>query len=218
MPVKKLIPSGNSQTCSISDSGTISIPQFVTQQLGWTVPSKIAVSYIDEPLTLLLSQAESDQEGYTLAYQTRPATSKTGTKITCSAFASGVLRRRVELPLRGLTPIFLSGGLYPLALVVQGPQWTNEDFSQSGLKRISGSFKGVYQLLSASGTVLRIGEGSISARMSERLKEDRLTADARTLQYFRLIDKEETQLWERILIAQYEQQNGQLPPLNRIRS
>ena len=217
MPAIPLMPSRSRQTCAISAAGAISLPQFVIQRLGWAVPSPIAISYLVDPLALLFAPAaSSDQPSFSLSYQSRPPTRRTGSKLRCSAFAARVLGPRVELPLRGLVPIFLSGGAFPLALVVQGPQWTSEEFSQAGLKRIASDLKGVYQLLGASGTVLRIGEGALVERLRAHLKEDRLAAQVRTIQYFRLADKEETQHWERILIAQYELQNGQLPPLNRI--
>ena len=219
MPVYHLIPARNLQTCSVSEDGVIGLPRVIIEQLAWPVPSKVAVDYLLDPLLLLLRRADpSQQAGYTLDYQTRPATHRTGTKITCRVLAKTILRPRIVLPIRGLAPIFLPTGPYALALILESLPWVTLDFSQTGIKAIADPLKGVYQLLDPSGNIVRIGEGSLAARLREHLKDARLTSGAHSLQYFPLADKEETQLWERVLLAQYEQQTGQLPLFNRIRA
>jgi hypothetical protein len=218
MPLIELIPVRDSQTCTINEGGTISFPHSIWQRLSWQLPCKIAVTYIDSPLTLLLRRADISETGFTLAYQARPATARTGAKITCSRFANEVLRTRVVLPLRGITPIFPTGGKYQLALILRQPMWITEDFSQAGAQRIQGDFQGVYQLIDSAGSTLRIGEGNISSRIRDHLKTENFVRNIRSVQYIALGDKEEASVMEGILIAQYENENGHLPSLNLIRS
>ncbi len=218
MPLIDLIPVGSDNSCSISENGTISFPKAVWQRLGWEVPCKIAVTYIAQPLTLLLRRAENDQPGFSLSYQNRQITSRSGVKITCSRFASYVLRTQVVLPIRGLIPTFPENGRYQLALMLQHPTWVTEDFSQAGLKQIANDVKGIYQLLDSTGSIIRIGEGAVGNRIREHLKDERFAVQVKFVQYLVLSDKDEASVMEKILIAQHETEFGRLPTFNALRA
>jgi hypothetical protein len=206
-------------TTSISKRGTINIPHNILDQLDWNYGDRIAVGYIASPLTLLLRKADKHQPGFTLSYQYRKPGVKAGGKITCSTFANQILRPKVVLPLRGIKVVILNTVRPPqLALQLETPTWVEEEFSQTGLSRIGNGIKGVYQLVSSSGDVLRIGEGQIATRIKEHLRETEFVSKVRRVRYMELVDKEEMELMERILLADYEGEFGKLPFFNLVRS
>ena len=78
---------------------------------------------------------------------------------------------------------------------------------------------GVYQLLGRQSTVLRVGEGKIKERINAHLADHlRFMPSVKAFRYARLTVKEDAELLERILIAQYEGDTGAIPPLNEIRA
>src|SRR5258708_11219081 len=218
MPVIRVIPIGNTDTCSFNADGTISVPQRVMQRLNWQHNQKIALSYIAEPLTLLLAAAENEVPGFTLSYRNRTVSTSVGGRISCTKFTNEVMRTKVALPARRIFPVFLRNVNYQLALLLQPIDWLVVDFSLAGCLQINPELKGVYQLLSADQKVLRIGEGAIQSRIKEHLKDERLARAAKTLRYLGLADKEETSLMEKILIAHHEANYRELPQFNAIRA
>ncbi len=220
MPVINIIPIGNSVTCSVSANGTMSFPQSIIERVGWRVNHKIAVSYIPEPLVVLLRPAEANRPGFTLSYNTQDqmGRGKPGGRLSCSKFTREILRPRLALPARGISPIILRNGQVQLALMLESPAWITESFSMAGCQNIPARIKGVYQLIGAEHQILRIGEGAIQARIREHLKDERLARVANEIRYCVLADKEETSTIEKVLIAEYEAEYGELPPFNRIRA
>ncbi|SRR5258708_18086543 len=220
MPVINIIPIGDSATCSVSADGTVSFPKSIIEQVGWRATRKIAVSYIPEPLVLLLRPAELNRPGFTLSYNdhARKGLDKPGGRLSCSKFTKEILRPRLALPARGIAPIILKNGQTQLALMLQLPTWITESFSMAGCQNIPSGIKGVYQLISSEEEILRIGEGTIQTRIKEHLKDERLARMASAIRYCVLADKEETSTIEKVLIAQYEAEYGELPSFNRIRA
>jgi bifunctional DNA-binding transcriptional regulator/antitoxin component of YhaV-PrlF toxin-antitoxin module len=217
MPLIHLVPKGTGKTCTITEEGRIVLPQYVLDQLDWQYGSKIAVSYILEPLTLLLRR-DDGALGFTLTYANRTANGKGGGKITCSRFANEVLRTRMAFPLRGIKPIILEGNDYQLALMIQTPEWEQVEFSQTGCQSIPTRVQGVYELLSSDGMVLRVGEGSISSRIKHHLKNEQLAQNVKTVRYFTLVDKDESGILEQILLGKHKAEYGKLPQFNLIRA
>lgn len=210
-----LQPYRTSYFCSINDRGTVSIPQRVLDQLGWTVPARIAVSYILEaPLTLLLGRAREDQPGFTLSPLNRSGGQTSGGKLTCMRFARQVLGRRVPLPVSELTPVLLRQVEYELALVLEPWPWQAVTFSQAGLKALEKDHLGVYELVGRSGEVLRVGEGWLRQRMSEHLKLEPYLQDVELLRYVPLA-KADAVVMEKVLLQQHLAAHGELPRYNR---
>jgi len=218
VPLIPIIPIGNSLTCSFNSEGTLTFPQRVIDLLGWEHNAKIALSYIHEPLTLLLRSAEIGHPGFTLSHLSHADTGKAGGKISCTKFSKEVLRSRIVFPLRGLVPIFLKSSNFQLALTLQSPEWRTVEFSLTGCQKISPEVKGVYQLLSSDMKVLRIGEGIVQTRTREHLKDQRIVQSTQLVRYISLEDKEETEIMEKILIAYHEAEHKHLPEFNSIRA
>jgi len=97
------------------------------------------------------------------------------------------------------------------------PAWTETDFSQTAAEATSARMMGLYALLANDRKVYRYGEGVIQTRMKEHLKSSEHTRTTKRFTYFKLEDKGDAELIEHLLLLQYKQQNnGQLPPGNRI--
>lgn len=218
MPVINIVPYRNEQTCSISEDGTVSFPQKIVLSLGWTLGTKIAVSYIAAPFTVLLRTADAEQPGFTLSALSATYPQQSGGKIKCRTFAKIVARSRVTLPVRGLQPIILEQCKFRLALMAQSPNWIYEDFSQAGGQNIATDVQGIYELVDWNQNIVRIGEGVVISRFRQHLKDERFVNLVNQVRYFAMSDKEETKIMEKILLTQYFIENGELPKFNRIRA
>ena len=63
MPLIQIIPRASTDLCSITSNGTVSLPQGVFAKTSWSYGDKINASYIEEPLTLVLSKTVRESEG-----------------------------------------------------------------------------------------------------------------------------------------------------------
>jgi hypothetical protein len=209
-------PVGKATTCAIGETGTISFHQRTLDRLGWQAGNEIALQYIASPLTLLLREADSECPGFKLSYWGRSGNQRFGGKITCVRLANTVLRSRVALPIRDIEPIvFTYLQRQHLALILVDPPWMETAFSMAGCQTLAAEQTGVYQLLSADNTVLRIGQGNLQLRLREHLKDDQLVYNTRQVRYLSM-EKDDAILMERILLAQHEAALGELPAFNPI--
>jgi hypothetical protein len=98
-----------------------------------------------------------------------------------------------------------------------------EEFSKAGLERmkqrVNKEAVSCYVLLGTRDKILRYGHGQLVNRLETHLSD---TARFMPLtKKFRAIVfdcKEDAEIFEKVLIAQYELETGMIPPLNEIRS
>ena len=166
---------------------------------------------------ILVSKSSESTDGFLVAYaNTR---SKTGARIACQSFTRGYLQAVVVLPKRNLTPIFFPDEKWRFALILEELPWQTEEFTKKGAESVNSDVLGVYQLLGRHSTILRIGEGKIKERVNSHLADHvRFMPVVKAFRYTPMTMKEDAELLEKILIAQYEAEMGAIPPLNEIRS
>ncbi|MBK8024773.1 MAG: GIY-YIG nuclease family protein [Chloroflexi bacterium] len=211
-----VIPRQKDSACYINSEGRLFLPAPTLDSLKWKHGTAIALAYLADPLTLLLRD-DADGNGFTLMRRAGPTNTQSPRGVvTCTGFTNGVLRSRVALPLRNIKPIVLKNATHKLALQLEAPTWTREEFSQAGRQNVPPGAKGVYQLLDANEQVLRIGEGAINSRIGQHLKNSEFISAVRYFRYYSLADKEEMQIFEQVLLANYEMSAGKLPVLNTL--
>jgi hypothetical protein len=203
--------------CSVSRAG-IGAPQPVVEQAGWKQGQhKVEIGFIPDVKCILLSGPSESEEGFLVAYAN--SRSKTGARIACQAFARVYLQAITVLPKRNLTAIVLREEKWRLALFLENIPWQTEEFTKKGAESVDNDILGVYQLLGRQGVVLRVGEGKIRERLASHLSDHmRFMPVVKSFRYARLNMKEDAELLEKILIANYEGETGVLPPLNEIRA
>jgi hypothetical protein len=213
----ELYPKGKTQLCSISADGMISLPQRVLEQLDWSAGVELALSYIPQPLIVLLGRTPPHRPGFRLSYLSRSGNQPRGGKLTCRAFARQVLQTRIALPQNRLLPVYVHQPPYELALPLEEPAWQRVPFTASGLHTIPTGMSGVYEVLGGDERVLRIGQGLVADRLQVHLKDSRLSRLGQSVRYV-LLDKPDAWLVEKVRLALHEETHGQLPPLNAIRA
>lgn len=205
------------KACTVSRAA-IGAPQSVVEQAGWHQgEDKVDVGYIPDVKIILISKPSDSEEAFRVTYaNTR---SKTGGRIACQSFCRGYLQAVVVLPKRNLIPIFFSDDKWRIALSLEDLPWQTEEFTKKGAETVNNEILGVYQLLGRQSTVLRVGEGKIKERVNAHLTDHiRFMPSVKAFRYVPLTMKEDAELLEKILIAQYEGETGAILPLNEIRS
>ena len=204
------------KTCSVGRAG-IGFPQAIVEKTGWLVGDKIEVAFIPDVKCILLSNATESEDAFTLGYAN--ARSKTGGRISCQAFVRNYLQALVALPRRNIVPVLLERSDWRVALLLEQINWQTGEFSKAGWENAPRDAIGVYELLGKGGAVLRIGEGRIRDRIKAHLDDPaRFLPTVKMFRFVTLTDKTDTELLEKILIAQYEAETGVLPPFNDIRA
>jgi len=213
----RLYPVGRSTSCSVRTNGTITFPQFALDRAGWTSGESIAVSYLTEPCVLLFWKAANQATGFKLSGLNRSGSRTNGGKITCTRLANHILRPRVALPKRQLTPIFPENGDYQVGLVLDDLDWQSCDFSAAGVETLEPDVIGTYELLNSSGDVVYVGEGILSQRIRAHLNRQDVVTTVRTFRWL-CVDKEDAVILERLRLAAHEGEHGALPTFNKIRA
>ena len=196
----------------------IGLPQPVVQQTGWRQGrDKVEIGYIPDAKVILIGKPSESEDSFLVAYaNTR---SKTGARIACQSFCRSYLQAVVVLPKRNLIPVIFDDEKWCTALFLEDLPWETEEFTKKGVEAVNNKTVGVYELLGRRTTVLRVGEGKIRERINAHLGDHvRFMPSVKSFRYAPLTMKEDAQLLERILIAQYEAYAGAIPPLNEIRS
>lgn len=204
------------QRCvSISRAG-IGVPQSVVDQTGWKQgKDKVEVGFIPDALCVLLGKSSESVDAFLVSYAN--ARSKTGARIACQAFARNYLQALVALPKRNITPIVFGHDKWCVALLLEDVKWEHQEFSKAGADAVPKGWLGIYRLLGKRSAVLRIGEGIIRERVSSHLHDHvRFMPEVKNFQYARIAQKEDAEIMEKVLIAQYEADTGAIPPLNEI--
>jgi len=194
------------------------VPQSVVEQAGWKqARDKVEIGYIPDVKCILISKASESPEGFLLTFaNTR---SKTGARIACQSFARGYLQAVTVLPKRNLRAIVFPDDRWKVALFLEELPWQTEEFSKKGVENVDKEALGVYHLLGRQSAILRVGQGKIKERINAHLNDQvRFMPTVKAFRYARIAVKEDAELLEKSLIAQYEAETGALPPLNDIRS
>jgi hypothetical protein len=215
MPV---IISANSmrKACSVSRAG-VGAPQSIVEQAGWKQgQDKVEIGFIADASCILISKPSRSEGAFLVSFANKRT--QTGARIACEAFARNYLQAVTVLP-RRIAPVVFNDGMWRVALFLENLPWQTEEFSQKGVENMPGDATGVYQLLGRGGAVLRVGEGKIRERMNNHLGDHlRLMPSVKAFRCLSLKTKEDGELLEKILLAQYEAEAGVLPALNEIRS
>src|SRR5450432_4161242 len=153
MPLIQVLPKSKTQVCTINAEGKFSIPASILDKLEWQHGSRISLTYLENPLTVILKRINND-DGFKLMRRTSPTSPNPAGILTCAAFTNSVLKPKIVLPIRNINPIILNHSDSSLALVLESPSWTQVDFSQAGRQLIPTNIKGVYQLLDSAGEVV----------------------------------------------------------------
>lgn len=216
VPVHPVLPVGKSRSVVIWPDGTIVFPAEVVRHLGWQVGKRIAVSYLEATLILFFSSS-TDQPGFILHSIGRDTESgNSASKVRVSKLANQVIRPRIKLPVRGLEPIYLpTTTSFEMALNLEPWSWFETTFDASGAESIPARQVGLYEIMSADGRILRIGEGFVQVRCREHLKNGDLIRSGRGLRYLPL-EKTDSVLLEQVALAEYRAKFGALPPFNAI--
>jgi hypothetical protein len=123
------------------------------------------------------------------------------------------------LPKRSITPIFLKGSDWDVALLLEPIEWKIQEFSKTGSNALNKDAIGVYELLGNSEAVLRIGEGKIRDRINAHLQDSRFAPPSvKSFRYLVLSESVDCQLMEKILLEEYESSIGVLPRFQEIRA
>ena len=205
------------KACSVARAG-IGVPQGVIEQAGWHQgKDKVEIGYIPDVKCILISKPLDSEDAFLITYaNTR---SKTGGRISCGAFCRGYLQAVVVLPKRNLIPTIFGDDKWRVAILLEDLPWQTEEFTKKGVENVTNNILGIYQLLGRQSTILRVGEGKIKERLNAHLADHlRFTPSVKAFRYARLTAKEDAELLERILIAEYEGETGAIPPLNEIRA
>lgn len=212
-----LYPKGKTQVCGITQEGMISLPHPVLERLGWRAGIELTLSYIPQPLIVLLWRTLPDRPGFKLSYLSRSGSQRRGGKLSCRAFARQVLHARIILPQNHLPPLYLQHPPYELALVLEEPAWQTTALTVTGLQTIAADLAGVYEILGADDSVLRVGQGLVADRLQAHLKDEHLMRLGQTVRYM-MLDKRDAVIVEKVRLAQHETRYGKLPPFNAIRA
>jgi hypothetical protein len=197
--------------------------QPVLDQVGWRPGQPITVSVLkDLSSTLLFRPSEPDTKGYILSYLNRNRNGVSGGKISCSRIVGDIMSTNPGVSTKKLMPIYLNvekkTGIrpYQIALLLANPPWLDVKFTATSAESFSPQLMGVYQVIGPeSDQPLRIGQGIFQQRFQENLKIPELRS-AKYYQYLPMSNKTDMVLLEHILLQKHKQENGQLPPGNKI--
>jgi hypothetical protein len=205
----------NLEACSVSRAG-VGMVQSVVERAKWSIGDKIEVGFIENAKCLLLRSVSSDN-GFKLAYaNTRK---KSGGRVFCNAFIRNYLSAIITLPKKNLAPILPKGSEWDIALLLEPIDWSTAEFTKTGCNTLAKDSVGVYELLGNGNIVLRIGEGKLRDRINAHLQDSRFTQPTvKTFRYLLLADSIDSQLMEKILIEEYEDDIGVLPRFQEIRA
>lgn len=214
MPIE-VRPSSGSIRVGIQKNGTVSLSQGVCTRLGYETGDSILLYYIERgPLVILLKKVVDDEDTLTLSYLNKNASGTSGGQMRSKPFYDKVLKPRVRLPKSRLRPIFPDNWHYDLGVFIEEVQWERVDFSRNGYELVEKDRLGVYRLLDSGNNLLRYGEGNLANRMAEHLKESTFVEQVRSFEWTYVYLKQDAQIIERLLLEQYVEQYGSLPPLN----
>jgi hypothetical protein len=191
--------------------------QSVVDHAKWKIGEKIQVGFINNANALLFRTVSGEDEGFKLGYS--DAKKKTGGRIGVKSFVRNYLATVVTLPKKNLSPIFLTGTDWQMALFLEPIKWSKSEFSKSGLDALKKDDVGAYELLGTGDAVLRIGEGRVRDRINAHLQDQRFAPP--TVKAFRcllLSDAEDSKVLERILIDEYINNIGVLPRFQEIKA
>lgn len=205
----------NPNLVSILEGFVISLPAAVVSKAKLKLGQRYDVHFMrSRPFTLLFK--ESPLGIYTMSWQGKSG----GGKLTLRKLYTDVLKGRVELPIHNILPIIMDDWDYDLGLMIENDFWTSLSSTSTALKELSDSEYGVYLCLDAEGRILRVGEGVLKQRLQAHLREQWI--DMVEFRYFLITDenskckKEDGQLYEKILLRRYHDNNGDLPKYNKI--
>lgn len=209
------------RTCSVSRTG-ISLSQPIIDQTKWNIGDKIEIGFIRKVSCILLRKTTEASNCFRLTYLNNRT--KTGGKIHCVAWCRNYLSAITVLPKRNLCPIFLRTTQWDLALLLEEINWEfEEEFSKAGLEKmkqhVNKEAVGCYVLLGARDKILRYGQGQLVDRLKAHLNDvERFMPLTKKFRAIVFDCKEDAEIFEKVLIAQYELETGMIPPFNEIRS
>ncbi len=227
MPRKVWVRAGMSDNVSLDPIGTFSFPKRVMERLGWIVPSRVRVEYLvdkkhaEVPPTIFFSIYEDgNEQGYSLSllYRRKHGDGGSGGKVRCVSLAKTVIAPRVALPIIDIVPIYPATNLCDVILMLSDPTWTYVDFTMAGVQSVQSSQLGVYQILDDDDKPLKIGQGNVSMRLLQHLKDDRFVRSGKLARFFPVSEKKNAVVLEQVFIAQHENVHHKLPELNSIRA
>jgi hypothetical protein len=205
----------NLPVCSVSRAG-IGMMQAVVEQAGWNMGDMIEVGFIEKAKCILLRPSRGN-DGFKLAYSN--ANKETGGRIFCNAWIRNYLQTVVELPKKNLVPIITKSSEWTMVLLLEKFEWSQEEFSKSGVNAVPKDIVGIYELLGKGDAVLRVGEGIIKDRINAHLKDSRFAPPTvKSFRYLALDDPIDGKILEKVLIAKYENEAGVLPRFQEIRA
>jgi hypothetical protein len=222
MIMKDLYPSGKSRHFRITRERSISIPTIAMQRLGWNYEDEVATQIILNPLTLLMWRAPADRAGYKIHANGRTAGRKEGSgKLSMSGFIKryidGHLYNLDEAAPIEILPAYIDyPEPYQVALLLEQPPWSREQlFLPDEIRKIDPAGIGVYRLLSRQGSILKYGKGRIQERLLVQYQEKAKRDIVHQIQFF-ATQEDIAVAFERIHIALYRAEFGDLPLLNKI--
>ena len=214
-PIKKSSRE-HQKKASIGRSG-IGFSQTFVEKIGWKRGQhKVEISFILNAKCILVSKPTQSNDAFLVSYGNKRKLS--GAKINCLALVRNYLQALVTLPIKTI-PVIINHKHWQVALILDEINWITEEFSKSGNDNLTKNLQGVYQLLGKNKTILKIGEGLVKDRIRSYLSEPlRFSPQVKEFRYIYFEDKEDCELMEKILLAQFEAETGVLPHLNDIRA
>lgn len=206
--------SGFRTTCRINPDGRLTIPQIVMTELDLQARQRFDLHYTKSPVIMQLCPGSN---GYILRHL-NAGNNPHGGFFTLRGFTNDILKASVILPQHELVPINVSGW-EGFVFMLSEPDWKQEEFSLSSVRRINTEIVGVYEILDSKGNIIRIGQGGIRSRLNAHLKNEALAKKAKNFRYAMVEPVEDTEFVERVLLARYLQENeGELPEFNAIQA
>ena len=225
MPRIEVVRVGMSNRVSLDPDGTFAFPRRVMERLGWHVPSRVRVEYLLDkhhpavPLLMFFSiDEDAYNQGYSLSYLYRNDTGGTGGKIRCTRLAKQIIAPRIALPIFEIAPIYPATNLCDVVLMLSTPTWTKLEFTMAGVQSVPTNQLGVYHILGDEDKPVKIGQGVVSSRLQQHLKDDRFVRAGKSARYLLVSEKEDAVTLEQVCLAQHENLYGVLPELNPIRA
>src|SRR5688500_9008466 len=113
-PIEYYPRRGNNKTCSINKNGDITIPYSVLEKAsGWLNAEEISPLVVPGLATCVFGITKPHSDGFPLR-RTSSAT-KSSRNFRCSQLIKDLLPLDVELPLRGIAPLFINHQDYQVA-------------------------------------------------------------------------------------------------------